>query len=42
VRTFQLETVWRFPNTKAYSGCRSWVELPEPPADLRLYPVVKE
>jgi len=42
VRTFQLDPVWRFPDAKAYGGCRSWVELPEPPADLRLYPVVKE
>ena len=42
VRTFQLDTVWRFPGAKAYGGCRSWVELPEPPADLRLHPVVKE
>ena len=42
VRTFRLEPVWRFPDAKAYGGCRSWVELPEPPADLRLHPVVKE
>ena len=42
VRTFQLEPVWRLPDAKAYGGCRSWVQLPEPPAGLRLHPVVEE
>ena len=40
VRTFRLEPVWRFPDAKAYAGCRSWVELPEPPPSLQYYPVV--
>ncbi len=40
VRTFRLEPVWRFPDAKAYGGCRSWVQLPEPPADLQLLAVV--
>ena len=39
VRTFRLEPVWRFPDAKAYGGCRSWVQLPEPPEGLRLCPV---
>ena len=41
VRTFQLDPVWRFPDAKAYGGCRSWVGLSEPPAGLRLHPVTK-
>jgi hypothetical protein len=36
------EPVWRLPDAKAYGGCRSWVHLPEPPAGLRLHPVVEE
>ena len=39
VRIFRLVPVWRFPDAKAYGGCRSWVQLPEPPADLQLHPV---
>ena len=40
VQIFRLEPVWRFPDEKAYGGCRSWVELPEPPADLQFHPVI--
>ncbi len=40
VETFRLEPVWRFPDAKAYAGCRSWVELPAAPAGLRLHPVL--
>ncbi len=36
VEVFRLDPVWRFPNAKAYGGCRSWVDLPEPPAGLQL------
>ncbi len=36
VEISRLEPVWRFPDAKAYGGCRSWVELPEPPAGLKL------
>ncbi len=39
VRVFRLDPVWRFPDAKSYGGCRSWVELPEPPAGLQLHPV---
>ena len=42
VRVFRLEPVWRFPNAKSYGGCRSWVQLPEPPAGLRLHPVAEK
>jgi hypothetical protein len=36
VEVFRLEPVWRFPDAKSYSGCRSWIDLPAPRADLRL------
>lgn len=39
VKVFRLEPVWRFPDCKAYGGCRSWVDLPEPPRDLQLRPI---
>jgi hypothetical protein len=39
VRVFRLDPVWRFPDAKAYGGCRSWVELPEPPAGLQRQPI---
>src|SRR5438874_2479530 len=31
VQVFRLAPVWRFPDAKSYSGCRSWVALPAPP-----------
>ena len=42
VRVFRLDTVWRFPDARAYGGCRSWVELPEPPNDLQLHSVLSD
>ncbi|HEY1582459.1 MAG TPA: DUF1802 family protein, partial [Chthoniobacterales bacterium] len=36
VEVFRLAAVWRFPDAKRYGGCRSWVELPEPPENVRL------
>jgi len=40
VEVFRLDPVWRFPDSNAYGGCRSWVELPNPPASLKLHPVL--
>jgi hypothetical protein len=31
VRVFRLEREWFLTNERRYGGCRSWVELPEPP-----------
>lgn len=42
IRAFRLQLPWRLPNEKRYGGCRSWLTLPEPPADLRLEPVLSE
>ena len=39
VEVFGLDPVWRFPDSKSYDGCRSWVQLPELPAALQLQPV---
>ena len=38
VDVFRLDPVWRFPDSKSYGGCRSWVPLPDPPQDLQLHP----
>ena len=35
VRVYKLSARWSFPYSKSYGGCRSWVNLPEPPADWR-------
>jgi hypothetical protein len=42
VRVFRLEPVWQFPDEKKYGGCRSWVDLPETPNDLRLEAVLSD
>jgi hypothetical protein len=36
VDILRLEPAWRFPDAKAYGGCRSWVDLPAPPGHLCL------
>jgi len=36
VRVYRLKPVWLFPDKPAYGGCRSWVNLPAPPTELRL------
>lgn len=42
VRVFRLEPVWRFADAARYGGCRSWVELPAAPLELKLIPVLDE
>lgn len=44
-RVFRLAaagTPWRFADSPAFGGCRSWIELPEPPPGLELTPVLDE
>jgi hypothetical protein len=41
-RIFHVVPTWTFPNDKKYGGCRSWLILPIPPAELRLDPVLSE
>ena len=42
VRVFRLEPFWVFPDLPAYGGCRSWVNLPEYPQDIRFEPVLSD
>ncbi|MDB6117003.1 MAG: hypothetical protein JWO08_784 [Verrucomicrobiaceae bacterium] len=44
VRAYKLPERWSFPYSKSYGGCRSWVNLPEPPAGWResLRPAVSD
>ena len=42
VRVFQLEPFWIFPDNPTYGGCRSWVTLPECPAETRFEPVLSD
>jgi hypothetical protein len=42
VRVYKLAKPWRFPFQRSYGGCRSWVDLPAPPIELELEPVLGE
>lgn len=35
VRVRKLTTPWTFSYEKSYGGCRSWIQLPEPPSDWK-------
>ena len=35
VRVRELAEPWEFPYEARYGGCRSWINLPEPPAGWR-------
>ena len=35
IKVFRVVPAWTFPNEKRFGGCRSWVPLPDAPADLR-------
>ena len=36
VRVTELAQPWEFPYEPAFGGCRSWITLPEPPADWQI------
>ena len=40
LRAFLLDPEWHLPFSPSLSGCRSWFELPSPPAGLKESPVV--
>jgi hypothetical protein len=42
VRVFRLEPAWVLPDEPAYGGCRSWVNLPEFPAQVRMKPALTD
>lgn len=41
-RVYRLDAPWTFPDRPGYGGCRSWVNLPVPPADLDAAPVLTD
>ena len=42
IRVFGVVPVWSLPFQRSFGGCRSWVELPEAPAELRFTPVIDD
>jgi hypothetical protein len=42
IRVFSVIPIWSLPFQKSFGGCRSWVELPEAPAELRFIPVIDD
>ncbi|MEI8340324.1 MAG: DUF1802 family protein [Verrucomicrobiota bacterium] len=42
LRVYRLSEPWSFPDDPRYGGCRSWVELPEPPPQITLEPVLDD
>jgi hypothetical protein len=42
IRVFRLEPCWIFAEKPAFGGCKSWVNLPEFPAEIRLEPVLAD
>ena len=42
VRAFRLKPEWSFANEKKYGGCRSWVNLPGPPNNLKFTPAMSD
>lgn len=42
VRVFRLRSPWILPDERRFGGCRSWVQLPAPPAGMTLEPVLEE
>ena len=42
LRVFRLVTAWKFPDQRQFGGCRSWLRLPDPSAEMRLEPVLDD
>jgi hypothetical protein len=42
VRVFRLDPGWALANKPGYGGCRSWVGLPEYPAETQFTPVLSD
>lgn len=42
LRAYRISPVWELPFHPSYRGCRSWVTLPDAPADLRQEPVLTD
>jgi hypothetical protein len=41
VRVFEISPSWILQNEKRFAGCRSWVDLPDPP-EMKLNPVIDD
>lgn len=42
LRVYQLSRPWVFPDDPKYGGCRSWITLPEFPADIQESPILDD
>jgi len=42
LRAFRISPVWELALDPSYRGCRSWVSLPDAPADLQKEPVLSD
>ena len=42
LRVFRLSEPWTFPDEKKFGGCRSWLDLPPPPENGSLTPVLDD
>lgn len=42
LRVWRVQPPWTFPDQPRYGGCRSWLDLPDVPRDLRLSPVLND
>ena len=42
LRIFKLQTPWSFPDSPGFGGCRSWLDLPEPPQGEPWFPVLDD
>jgi hypothetical protein len=42
LRAYHLAQPWTFPDAPEYGGCRSWVTLPEAPANIPQIPVLDD
>jgi hypothetical protein len=40
IRVLRIAPEWSLPVRKSFGGCRSWIELPDSPGDLRFTPVI--
>lgn len=42
IRVFKLDPAWTFPDEPKYGGCRSWLTLPDLPAETKVLPVLDD
>ena len=42
VRVDKMSRPFVFPDSPKFGGCRSWIELPEPPAGVTFSPVLDD